>query len=184
MGAPTVNHKWSFISYVRKISQKSNISEPLIHRYVYVSGNKKCQSFGKFCLRMKWMIPNRFMAIYTTYFSISNKLILSHSVHERVHEYIENRKYMTIPYKIKYSYNQLFLSNHIHEWVLQQWIWILNKTRVWLKIKYEIMKLWKIYVWQINTYLCQVILTLLITIYRNIIYLIFLPVCKAYSGII
>ena len=30
------------------------------HTYVCVSGGKKCQFFGKFCVRTKWMTPNIF----------------------------------------------------------------------------------------------------------------------------
>ena len=41
----------SFISYVREIFWKSNIS------YVCLSGGKRCLFFGKFYVRTKWMIP-------------------------------------------------------------------------------------------------------------------------------
>ena len=42
-----------FIYYVRKIFRKANISYPLI----CTRRGKKCYSFGKFCMRTKWMIP-------------------------------------------------------------------------------------------------------------------------------
>ena len=37
-----------------------NCKNPLnwINNYIYVSGGKKCQFFGKFCVLTKWMIPH------------------------------------------------------------------------------------------------------------------------------
>ena len=42
------------IYYLRKISEELAIQ----HQYLYVSGGKKYQIFGKFFLSTKWMIPS------------------------------------------------------------------------------------------------------------------------------
>ena len=48
----------TFIQYISKIFQKTNISYPLIRTRMYmcVSGGTKCQFFGKFCVRTKRII--------------------------------------------------------------------------------------------------------------------------------
>ena len=50
-------YKGSSIQCVRKLFRKNSILPPDTHVYVCVSGSKKCQLFGKFCLYTKWMIP-------------------------------------------------------------------------------------------------------------------------------
>ena len=50
---PRIRYAESSIYYSRKIFRKTNISYPLIRTctYVCISGGKKCQFFGKFCVR-------------------------------------------------------------------------------------------------------------------------------------
>ena len=40
-----------------KFSKKLTFLTPDTHTYVCIPGGKKCQLFGKFCLRTEWMIP-------------------------------------------------------------------------------------------------------------------------------
>ena len=48
----------SFIQYVRKIFQKTNIYfSPDTHTYVWVWGGKKCLFCRTFCVRINWIIP-------------------------------------------------------------------------------------------------------------------------------
>ena len=41
--------------------RKTNISYPLISTRTYLSGGKKCESFGKFCVRTKLMNPKYYL---------------------------------------------------------------------------------------------------------------------------
>ena len=46
----------SFNTYL-KISEKLTLLPPDTHTFVFVSGGKKCEFFGKFCVSTKLMIP-------------------------------------------------------------------------------------------------------------------------------